>query len=245
MMEPRKGLLLLCVATQLTCASGLSTAPPGANFTCNANPPFIAAFGDVSVISVLIIEPAGFPVPDGTVAQFFATEGRIDAQAKTKDGIARANFVSDSRSGLAQISVTSGAPAAAAATPAPTSAPIGVATGSGTCLLSVAIGSARPALVKVVPNPPRLAGNRCTTITATVYDANGNPVSNVPIIFSVSSPTEEFFQSGSIPIFSDTNGQSSDVMCTRRSPDDPQATVTVTATPPLGTPLGMTTVTIN
>jgi hypothetical protein len=245
MMEPRKGLLLLCVATQLTCASGLFTAPPGASFTCNANPPFIAAFGDVSVISVLIIEPAGFPVPDGTVASFFATQGRVDAQAKTKDGIARANFVSDSRSGMAQISVTSGAPAAAPSPPPVSpSPPIGVASGNGTCLLTVAIGSTRPATVKVVANPPRLSSNRCTTITANVYDMPGNPVSNVPIIFSVSSPTAEFFQSGGAPIFSDTNGQSSDMMCTRRPRDDPQAMVTVTATPPVGTP-ATTTVTIN
>jgi hypothetical protein len=241
MIEARKGLLLLCAAVQLTCASGLFTAPAGANFTCTANPPFIAAFGDVSVISVLIIEPAGFPVPDGTVAQLFTTQGRIDAQAKTKDGVARANFVSDSRSGVAQISVTSGA---AAPAPVASPSPTGVGTGSGSCLLAVAIGSGRPARVQVVPNPPRLASNRCTTITANVYDANGNPVFNVPIIFSVSSPTSEFFQSGSIPIFTDTNGQASDQMCTRRPRDDPQATVTVTATPPVGSP-GTTTVTIN
>src|SRR5258708_19207404 len=110
MMDTRKSLLLLFAATQLTCASGLFTAPAGASFTCTANPPFIAAFGDVSVISVLIIEPAGFPVPDGTVASFFATQGRVDAPAKTKDGIPRANFLSDNRSGIAQISRPSRSP---------------------------------------------------------------------------------------------------------------------------------------
>ncbi|HXB56648.1 MAG TPA: hypothetical protein VN461_17905 [Vicinamibacteria bacterium] len=195
------------------------------------------------MISSLILEPAGFPVPDGTVAQFFTTLGRIDPEGKTKNGIVRVNFVSDSRSGTASITVVSGGPAAApSASPSPGTG--GASSGNGTCSTAVTIGSARPALVKVVPNPPRLAGNRCTLITATVYDTNGNPVSNVPIIFSVSSPTAEFFQSGSVPIFSDTNGQSSDFMCTRRSPDDPETTVTVTATPPVGTP-GTTLVTIN
>ncbi|HKC11723.1 MAG TPA: Ig-like domain-containing protein [Vicinamibacteria bacterium] len=195
------------------------------------------------MISVLIIEPAGFPVPDGTVAQFFTTLGHIDSQGKTKDGVVRVNFVSDSRSGTASISVLSGGPAVApSASPSPGGG--GAGSGTGSCSTTVTIGSARPALVKVVPNPPRLANNRCTTITATVFDANGNFVSNVPIIFSVSSPNAEFFQSGGIPIFSDTNGQSSDQMCTRRLRDDPQATVTVTATPPVGTP-GTTTVTIN
>jgi hypothetical protein len=245
MIQARKGLLLLCFATQLTCAKGLFTAPPGANLSCLANPPFIAAFGDVSVISVVITEPAGFPVPDGTVAQFFTTLGRIDPQAKTKDGVARANFVSDSRSGVATITVVSGGPAVApSASPSPGGGG-GVSSGTGSCPpLTVTIGSARPARVVVVANPPRLASNRCTTITANVYDANGNAVSNVPIIFSVGSPTSEYFQSGSIPIFTDTNGQSSDVMCTRRPRDDPQATVTVTATPPVGMPT-TTTVTIN
>jgi hypothetical protein len=98
--------------------------------------------------------------------------------------------------------------------------------------------------VVVVPNPPQLGNNRCTTVVANVFDANGNPVLNVPIIFSVSSPTSEFFESGGSPIFTDTNGQSSDVMCTRRPRTDPETTVTVTATPPLGTP-GTTIVTIN
>ena len=167
MMDTRKSLLLLFAATQLTCASGLFTAPAGASFTCTANPPFIAAFGDVSVISVLIIEPAGFPVPDGTVAQFFTTLGHIDSQGKTKDGVVRVNFVSDSRSGTASISVLSGGPAVApSASPSPGGG--GAGSGTGSCSTTVTIGSARPALVKVVPNPPRLANNRCTTITATV-----------------------------------------------------------------------------
>jgi hypothetical protein len=243
MMQARKGLLLLWAATHVTCASALFTAPPGSAISCFPNPPFIAAFGDVSVISALITEPSGVPVPNGTVAQFFTTLGHIDPQGKTKDGVVRVNFVSDSRSGTASITVVSGGPAVApSASPSPGGG--GASSGTGSCSTSVTIGSARPARVQVVPNPPRLASNRCTTITATVFDANGNFVSNVPIIFSVSSPTAEFFQSGGIPIFSDNNGQSSDIMCTRRPRDDPQATVTVTATPPVGTP-GTTPVTIN
>jgi hypothetical protein len=247
MMEARKGLLLLCAATQLTCASALFTAPPGSTIACFPNPPFIAAFGDVSVISALITVPAGFPVPDGTVAQFFSTLGHIDPQGKTKDGVVRVNFVSDSRSGSASITVVSGGPAVApSASPSPGGGG-GVSSGNGSCSTTVTIGSARPGRVVVVANPPRLASSRCTTVTATVYeDKTGNPVFNVPIIFSVSSPTgtAEFFQGGSTPIFSDTNGQSSDIMCTRRPRDDPQTTVTVTATPPVGT-AGTTPVTIN
>jgi hypothetical protein len=219
--------------------------------TCFANPPFIPANGGVSVISCLLVEPAGFPVPDGTVMQCFTTLGRIDPQGETKDGVARVNLVSDSRSGTASVTCVSGGPAVApSVSPSASPSPVvggGGSGGTGSASTTVAIGSALPARIVVVPNPPRLASNRCTTIVATVYDANGNPVFNVPIILSVSStagPVEEFFQGGSSPIFTDTNGQVSDVMCTRRPVDDPQTTVTVTATPPVGT-AGQTTVTIN
>ncbi len=69
------------------------------------------AHGGVSVITAIVLEPAAFgtPVPDGTVVQFFTTLGRIDEQVKTKNGVARANLVADSRSGEAEITVMSGA----------------------------------------------------------------------------------------------------------------------------------------
>jgi hypothetical protein len=254
--KTRRGklLALLIALLPLTCAKALLTAPPGSSITCFANPPFIAANGDVSVISCLIVEPAGFPVPDGTVMQCFTTLGRIDPQGETKDGVARVNLVSDSRSGTASVTCVSGGPAAAPVTPTSTLPTTSTTTtlpasggggGSGTSnILQIPIGSARPALVKVIANPPRLASNRCTTVVATVYDESGNPVFNVPIIFSVSAPSEEFFQGGSSPIFTDTNGQVADVMCTRHSPDDLQTTVIVTATAPNGIS-GSYTVTIN
>ncbi|HWW92812.1 MAG TPA: hypothetical protein VN375_05565, partial [Vicinamibacteria bacterium] len=96
------GVLLLALAV-LTCAKALLTAPPGSSLTLFANPPFIAANGAVSVISAFCIEPAGMPCPDGTVIQCFTTLGRVDTEAETKDGVARLNLVSDSRSGTATV----------------------------------------------------------------------------------------------------------------------------------------------
>ena len=42
--------------------------------------------GILEVISALLLEPAGTPVPDGTVVQFFTTLGRIEEQGRTNDG---------------------------------------------------------------------------------------------------------------------------------------------------------------
>jgi hypothetical protein len=237
------GALLLAVGV-LTCAKALRTAPPGSSLTLFANPPFISANGGVSVISGFCIEPAGMPCPDGTVLLCFTTLGRVDPQAETKDGVARFNLVSDSRSGTATVTCVSGGPAVAASTPPSSTTPSsttpaavgGGTSGNGSASTTVVIGSALPAQVVVVAASPRIDGpGGQTRVVATVYDASGNPVSNVPVIFTVAVKTagcglKEFLDSGSQPIFTDTNGQAADVMHTRRPSTDSQTVVTVTAT---------------
>jgi hypothetical protein len=254
------GGLLLALAI-LTCAKALLTAPPGSSLTLFANPPFISANGGVSVISAFCIEPAGMPCPDGTVIQCFTTLGRVDPQAQTKDGVARFNLVSDSRSGTATVTCVSGGPAVAASTPPSSTTPSsttpsstlpaaggGGTSGSGSASTPVVIGSALPAQVVVVPQFPRIDGpGGQTRVVATVYDASGNPVANVPVIFTVAPAgacgSTEFFDSGGQPIYTDTNGQAADVMHTRRPSTDP-VVVTVTATAANGK-IGTTMVTIN
>jgi hypothetical protein len=115
----------------------------------------------------------------------------------------------------------------------------------------VVIGSALPNQVVVAANPPGIDGpGGQTRVVATVYDPSGNPVANVPVIFTVSTSTSdtcglrEFFDSGGQPIFTDTNGQAADVMHTRRPSTASQVVVTVTATVPNGK-TGTTPVTIN
>jgi hypothetical protein len=250
------GVLLVALAP-LTCAKALQTAPPGSTLTLFANPPFISANGGVSVISAFCIEPNGNPVPDGTVVQCFTTLGRVDPQGLTKDGVARVNLVSDSRSGTATVTCVSGGPAVApsvapSASPSASPSPAAVGTvtsGNGSASTPVVIGSALPALVVVVADPPRIDGpGGQTRVVATVYDGSGNPVFNVPVIFTVSNSgtggVNEFFDSGGQPIFTDTNGQAADVMHTRRPSTDFQVVVTVTATAANGK-TGTAPVTIN
>jgi hypothetical protein len=225
--------LLLLAAAHPGCNQALLTAPPGAILQIFANPTFIAANGDVSVISVLVIEPAGTPVPDGTVVQFFTNLGRIDEQGRTNDGVARVNLVSDRRSGTATVTAVSGGDGASETT-------VDVEIGSS---------SARPARVFVTADPPRIVSPRFTTIVATVFDEDGNPVANVPVVFTVLSDTgdaTESMQSGSAAIFTDNNGQARDELLTSYPPDEPTKSVEVMATLLAGTEISdSTTVQIN
>ena len=202
---------------QLTCNQAILTAPPGTTLQVFANPYFIAAGGDVAVISALVIEPAGTAVPDGTVVQFFTNLGRIDEQGRTNDGVARVNLVSDRRSGTATVTAISGGDAASGST------------------VEVLIGSARPARVQITADPLRIEDPRFARIVATVFDEFGNPVANVPVVFTVQSQTgtaaTESMQSGSAPIFTDNNGQARDELLTSYPSDEPPKTVEVTATP--------------
>ncbi|HET8647494.1 MAG TPA: hypothetical protein VFO85_18495, partial [Vicinamibacteria bacterium] len=110
-------LLALAVGVVLAhCHQALFTAPAGSTLDVTANPEFIPAHGGVSVITAVVIEPAGTPVADGTVVQFFTTLGRIDEQGRTNDGVARVNLLAQGLSGPAVVTAVSGGQ-----TPAPSS----------------------------------------------------------------------------------------------------------------------------
>lgn len=201
----------------VTCEKAPLTAPVDSKLTVFVNPSFIVANGGVSVISAFVVEPAGTPVPDGTVVFFFTTLGRIEPQGKTKDGVARVNLVADSRSGTAKV----------------TAATANVVSDAQ----EVKIGSARPERVLVAADPQFLATSRQASITANVFDVDGNPVQNVPVIFSVSAtPLQEFLGSGGSPQYTDSNGQAFDTLATRAPTGTEQKTVTVTATTANGVP---------
>jgi hypothetical protein len=187
------------------CADVVQLAPPGATMVLIANPPFVAANGGVSVISAIVTEAVGTPVPDGTVVQFFTTLGTIDREGKTNDGVARVNFIADARSGTANVTAVSGGITGASA---------------------VSIGGAVARRVIAIADPSRITISRSTHIIATVFDEFSNPVPNVGVIFEVSGTTE-FMDSQGHPIFTDNNGRAEDVLRTRRATSG-SATVTVT-----------------
>lgn len=220
------------LATALSVLLGcqaILTAPPGSTILVVVNPPFVEAHGGVSVVSAVLTEDIGTPVADGTVVQFFTNIGRIDEQGKTNDGVARVNFVSDSRSGTAQVTAMSGAAV---------SEPV-----------EIEVGSVRPARVIVSASPNRLTDSRTSQVIATVLDEFGNPVPNVPVFFEVlagtvvapspsPSPTTpggttaplEFMESQGRPVFTDQDGRARDVFRTRYDRGLPSRVVTVVAT---------------
>ncbi len=238
----RRQTLLLAVAVALaafasaTCERVPLTAPGGSSIFVQANPPFVIANGGTSVVTALLTEPAGTLVPNGTEVYFFTNLGRIDSVVKTRNGVANANFVSDARSGTATITVWSGgsAPAGGGSTStSSTTTPPVAATGTGTATVTIAIGNALPATIVVTAEPQVLASSRQATLRANVFDGNGNPVQNVPVVFSVSAePLQETLDSGGVPQFTDSNGQAFDTLRTRAPNGTTQKIVTVTATTP-------------
>jgi hypothetical protein len=225
-------LVAVLVVSIPACEKAPLTAPAGTSMFLQANPEFVAANGGVSVVTALLTEPAGTLVPDGTVVLFFTTLGSIDPQGKTVDGVARVNFVADSRSGTAIVTAFSGGPA-------PTSTSSSTATtdtgsGTGTTSVKITVGSSLPTLVLVSADPARVATSRQSRIVANVFDQFGNPVQNVPVVFSVepngTAALEETLDSGGTPQFTDANGRAFDTMRTRAVLGGVQKSVTVTAT---------------
>ena len=77
------GLGLLLLALPLPMCTGVPmTAPSNSSIKLIANPEFVPANGGVSVVTAIVIEPAGTPVPNGTVVFFFTNLGRVDAEGE-------------------------------------------------------------------------------------------------------------------------------------------------------------------
>ena len=219
----RRALVALAVGLMAACNQAILTAPAGSTLTLIANPPFVPAHGGVSVVSALVVESVGTPVADGTVVQFFTNLGRIEEQGRTNDGVARVNFVSDSRSGTATITAMSG--------------------GITPKEVTITIGSALPERVMVGATPQRITTSRSSQIVATVLDESGNPVPNTAVFFSVTGSTERM-ESGGEAVYTDNDGRARDVLRTQHPREFAAKNVTVTATTANGV-TGTTIVTID
>ncbi len=184
----------------ISCGQALLVAPVESTMFMSVNPLFISTNGDTAIVSVFVIEPAGTPVPDGTVVQFFTTLGQIPEQGKTNDGVARVTFRSDARSGLARIRAFSGV--------------------NTTDPVEVTIGAKRPARVVVGLIDPRIdlrTGQTTARFKVTVLDVDGNPVSSVPVRFSVSDNPATDTILDRVDQITDNNGEASARVQTRRT----------------------------
>ncbi len=225
------GTAAAALAAMAGCESVPLTAAPGTSLTLIANPEFVPANGGRSLVTAILIEPAGTFVPDGTEVFLFTNLGQIEASVKTVNGVARTYFISDSRSGRATITAISGGPAPAPSASASPGTGTGGTTGDGSATATITIGSALPTRVLVTASPQRITTPRQASISANVFDEFGNPVQNVPVVFSVDgSLVEETLDSGGTPLYTDSSGRVSDTLRTKAPAGGVQKTVTVTAT---------------
>ena len=219
MSRLKLGAVALAFISLASCEEAPLTAPTGSTIFLQANPKFVIANGGISVVTAVVTEPAGTLVPDGFEVLFFTNLGRIDPVGKTVRGVARVNFVSDARSGLATVTAISGAVQVTLEEP-------------------ISVGSALPKRVNLTSDPPRITSPRNCRLVATVFDEFGNPVQNVPVSFTIdplSSLVEETLDSGGALLYTNSNGQVSDTLRTQAPIGLGQKTVAVDATTANGT----------
>jgi hypothetical protein len=188
----------------VSCAKVNPTAPDQSILYVSANPPSIPAGGATSTVTVIGYESTGIPLADGTVIYFTTDIGSIDSTAITKNGVARAIFTSDERSGVAHIYVTSGN---VKADPYP---------------LEIMVGSVALSLLTIGANPSVLPpGGGKSKIVAVAFDENGNTLSGIPVVFSTTAGS---LNSGGKVLYTNQKGEVKDYLTTTTD-----ATVTVTS----------------
>lgn len=259
-MKTSRLFLMGLAVTHLTCHQALFTAPPGTTIELIANPTFIPANTGISVITAILTETTGTPVADGVVVQCFTDLGRVDPEGRTNDGVAKVNLYADSRSGTATVQCISGGPASGGNTPSPTPTPppsslttssvvqTKAASAAQAATATVTIGSANPTSMFVTANPQRITTPRYTTIAANVFAANGNPVANVPVFFTIDLTSDPILQesldSAGSPRYTDNNGRAVDILRTAYDPAEHPKTISVLANVP-GSVQGSVPVIIN
>jgi protocatechuate 3,4-dioxygenase beta subunit len=158
-------------------------------------------------IRATVLEPSGTPVQNGTTVTFTTNLGTLSpTEARTFNGVAAVQFLGNGQSGKASIRAISG--------------------GAASDPLEVSVGAAATGRVVVTANPNQVAPGSPSTITATVTDTNGNPLSGVPVSFS----TDNGSLSSTVANTSST-GQAQVVLVTNRD-----ATVTASASAGTSTP---------
>lgn len=134
------------------------TAGPPTSVVVKASPLSITADGvATSTITVFLYDVNKNPAKDGLRVLFETTIGTIDAFSLTENGAAKATLTSSTSLGAAQVTATH-------------------KTLTGTA--NVIFIPAAPARIVLSAIPSSVGINETSTITAIVYDANGNPVAD-------------------------------------------------------------------
>lgn len=207
-------------------------APSGSTITLTVTATALPLNGTTQIVAQ-VLESGGTPPQDGTLIVFTTSMGSVQPpEAQTKGGRVTVTFNAGTANGTATITASSGG-----------------ASASGTNAAKVAIGTAAVGSVRVSANPtllPALGGS--STITATVIDINGNPLSSAPISFSTTGGVLD-----QATISTDQNGSATAILRTSTTATvtaavGAQAGSSTTAPPAAGAPTSGTasgTVTVN
>jgi hypothetical protein len=167
----------LCVAAALvavlavaSCDKAALTAPSGSTITLFSNTTIVALNGTAE-ITAQVFASGNIPVHNGTVVDFTTTIGTIDpAEVRTHDGKATARLYPGTTSGKATVRAFSG----------------GINSGD----LALTIGAAAVSKITLGSSASSVPSNGGTvTLFAVVVDADGNPVPNVPVVFTTTAGT--------------------------------------------------------
>lgn len=179
---PRTARLLPFVACLALMAAGCEKvpllAPSGSTITLISGVTALPVNGTAQIIAQ-VIEPSGTPPHSGTQVTFTTTLGTIEpANVETdSNGQATATFKAGTSNGIATITALSGGVSA-----------------SGTNAIKIAVGTAAVGRVTLTANPTIVPANGgTTTLTAQVFDINGNALVSAPVSFATTAGTLDQF----------------------------------------------------
>src|SRR5919197_3744088 len=167
-------LLLSVGALTSACRGAPLLAPAGSTITLTPLATALPLNGSTQIIAQ-VIEPAGTPPQHGTQLTFTTTLGTIEPDVAETDSSGRivVTFRAGNQNGVATIVAISG----------------GVAS-SGANAVKIALGTAAVGGVRLAANPTIVpASGGSSTITASVFDINGNPLTSAPVLFSTTAGT--------------------------------------------------------
>jgi hypothetical protein len=210
------GALLAIAVTAAACDKAQLLAPTNSTISVSAASRTLPLGGSTEITAV-VIEQAGTQVQNGTTVRFTTSLGRVDpVEVQTRNGVATTTFFAGDTSGLAEVRALSGGAGAGTSTSTTTTG--GTGTASAGNVVQITIGAAAANTVTVSASPGTIGSlGGTSTITALVFDASGNRLTNVPVSFSTTA--------GSLSasaVNTDANGEASVTLTTDR-------TATVTA----------------
>jgi hypothetical protein len=170
------GAIALSIAAGATaCDKVPLLAPTGSTINLSASTRTLPINGSTG-LTAFVTESSGTPVQNGTTVRFTTTLGSVNpVETQTTNGLAVANFLAGTFSGLAEIHAISGGA-------------IGTSTASGATsanVITITIGSAAVNSLTLRATPSAVGPNGGDIqVTATVVDTNGAGVAGIPVNFS-------------------------------------------------------------